>query len=48
LWRSPAIPLGRVGHPEEFADLASFLLSSRAAHITGTVVNLDGGLCPVA
>jgi NAD(P)-dependent dehydrogenase (short-subunit alcohol dehydrogenase family) len=42
------IPLGRVGHPEEFADLASFLLSPRASYITGTAVNLDGGLCPVA
>lgn len=42
------IPLGRVGHAEEFADLASFLLSPRASYITGTAVNLDGGLCPVA
>jgi NAD(P)-dependent dehydrogenase (short-subunit alcohol dehydrogenase family) len=42
------IPLGRVGRPEEFADLASFLLSSRASYVTGTAVNLDGGLCPVA
>lgn len=42
------IPLGRVGRPEEFADLASFLLSSRACYVTGTAVNLDGGLCPVA
>lgn len=41
------IPLGRVGHPQEFADLASFLLSPRASYITGTAVNLDGGLCPV-
>jgi NAD(P)-dependent dehydrogenase (short-subunit alcohol dehydrogenase family) len=41
------IPLGRVGHPDEFADLASFLLSSRSSYITGTAVNLDGGLCPV-
>jgi NAD(P)-dependent dehydrogenase (short-subunit alcohol dehydrogenase family) len=41
------IPLGRVGHPEEFADLASFLLSPRASYVTGTAVNLDGGLCPV-
>jgi NAD(P)-dependent dehydrogenase (short-subunit alcohol dehydrogenase family) len=42
------IPLGRVGRAAEFADLASFLLSSRASYITGTAVNLDGGLCPVA
>jgi NAD(P)-dependent dehydrogenase (short-subunit alcohol dehydrogenase family) len=42
------IPLGRVGRAAEFADLASFLLSSRASYITGAAVNLDGGLCPVA
>jgi NAD(P)-dependent dehydrogenase (short-subunit alcohol dehydrogenase family) len=41
------IPLGRVGRPAEFADLASFLLSSRASYVTGTAINLDGGLCPV-
>jgi NAD(P)-dependent dehydrogenase (short-subunit alcohol dehydrogenase family) len=41
------IPLGRVGRAEEFADLASFLLSARASYVTGTAVNLDGGLCPV-
>jgi NAD(P)-dependent dehydrogenase (short-subunit alcohol dehydrogenase family) len=41
------IPLGRVGHPEEYANLAAFLLSARASYITGTAINLDGGLCPV-
>jgi NAD(P)-dependent dehydrogenase (short-subunit alcohol dehydrogenase family) len=42
------IPLGRVGRPEEFADLASFLFSPRASYITGAAaINLDGGLCPV-
>jgi NAD(P)-dependent dehydrogenase (short-subunit alcohol dehydrogenase family) len=40
------IPLGRVGHPKEFADLASFLLSARASYITGAAINLDGGLSP--
>jgi NAD(P)-dependent dehydrogenase (short-subunit alcohol dehydrogenase family) len=41
------IPLGRVGRPVEFADIASFLLSPRAAYMTGAAINLDGGLCPV-
>jgi NAD(P)-dependent dehydrogenase (short-subunit alcohol dehydrogenase family) len=41
------IPLGRVGRPGEFADLASFLLSACASYITGAAINLDGGLCPV-
>ena len=40
---SAATPLGRVGTGAEFADLASFLLSARAAFITGTAINLDGG-----
>ncbi len=42
-----AIPLGRVGRPEEFADVACFLLSARASYLTGTAINLDGGLSPV-
>jgi NAD(P)-dependent dehydrogenase (short-subunit alcohol dehydrogenase family) len=41
------IPLGRVGRPQEFADLASFLLSSRASYVTGAAINLDGGACPI-
>lgn len=41
------IPLGRVGRPAEYADLAAFLLSPRAAYIAGGAVNLDGGHCPV-
>lgn len=42
-----AIPLGRVGRAAEFADIGTFLLSARASYVTGTAVNLDGGLCPV-
>lgn len=41
------IPLGRVGRSGEFADLACYLLSPRASYVTGTAVNLDGGLCAV-
>ena len=38
------VPLGRMGKAEEYADLVAFLVSARAAFITGTAVNLDGGM----
>jgi len=38
------IPLGRMGRAEEFADVAAFLLSPRAAYVTGVGLNVDGGL----
>jgi NAD(P)-dependent dehydrogenase (short-subunit alcohol dehydrogenase family) len=41
------IPLGRIGRAEEFADLATFLLSPRASYLTGIGVSIDGGLSPV-
>ncbi|EYF05645.1 SDR family NAD(P)-dependent oxidoreductase [Chondromyces apiculatus] len=37
-------PVGRMGRPEEVAELTSFLLSDRAAFITGSVHLIDGGL----
>lgn len=37
-------PLGRLGRPEEMADLALFLASPLAGFITGSLVNADGGL----
>jgi 3-oxoacyl-[acyl-carrier protein] reductase len=39
----PLNPLGRIGQPTEVADLIAFLVSDRAAYITGTVITVDGG-----
>jgi 3-oxoacyl-[acyl-carrier protein] reductase len=41
------IPIGRVGKPEEFANLACFLVSDAGSYITGTATNVDGGRSPV-
>jgi NAD(P)-dependent dehydrogenase (short-subunit alcohol dehydrogenase family) len=40
------IPLGRLGRPEELADLATFLLSPGAEYINGEIVRIDGGEAP--
>jgi NAD(P)-dependent dehydrogenase (short-subunit alcohol dehydrogenase family) len=47
LAKNAKIPLGRVGRADEFADLATYLLSPRASYVTGVGVSLDGGLSPV-
>src|SRR3712207_4903206 len=38
-----AIPLRRIGEPEEFGRVAAFLLSPAASYVTGTNVVVDGG-----
>lgn len=38
------IPLGRYGEPSELAALAVFLASDKASYITGTTIQVDGGL----
>ncbi len=42
-----SIPLGRVGTAEEFAAVATLLASDEGGYVTGTAINVDGGLCPV-
>ena len=41
------VPLGRVGEAEEAGDLICFMASERASFISGTAVNVDGGMSPV-
>ena len=37
-------PFGRMGHPEEFANAAVFLVSPAASYITGVMLSVDGGM----
>jgi 3-oxoacyl-[acyl-carrier protein] reductase len=39
----PDIPVGRLGTPEEFADVVAFLCSERASYVTGVNLAVDGG-----
>ena len=41
------VPMGKVGEEVDYANLVAFLSSKRSSYITGTAINLDGGLCPV-
>ncbi len=40
----PGIPLGRLGEPEEVADLVFFLVSEQSRYITGEAILIGGGI----
>ncbi len=38
------IPLGRMGQPEDVAEVVAFLASDKASYITGQVIHVNGGM----
>lgn len=38
--------VGRVGQPQDIADVVSFLVSDKAGYVTGEVYGVSGGVCP--
>jgi 2-hydroxycyclohexanecarboxyl-CoA dehydrogenase len=41
---SGAIPMKRLGSPEDYPGLVAFLLSDAAAYMTGQTISVSGGL----
>jgi NAD(P)-dependent dehydrogenase (short-subunit alcohol dehydrogenase family) len=39
-----AVPLGRIGRPDDVAGLTLFLSSRAGSYLTGAVIPLDGGI----
>lgn len=42
-----SVPLGRIGHAEEAANVIAFLASDAASYVTGSSINIDGGASAV-
>jgi NAD(P)-dependent dehydrogenase (short-subunit alcohol dehydrogenase family) len=40
----PLHPLGRVGTPKDMSAAITYLLSDDASWVTGTILNVDGGV----
>ena len=38
------VPLGRIGQPEDVAEVVAFLSSEKASYITGQVIHVNGGM----
>lgn len=45
--KGKAIPMGRVGRADEFASVATLLVSDAGGYVTGTAINVDGGRSPI-
>ena len=43
---SKKIPVGRIGEPQDLAALITFLASGKAGYMSGTTIQVDGGLYP--
>jgi NAD(P)-dependent dehydrogenase (short-subunit alcohol dehydrogenase family) len=39
-----AVPLHRIGEPEDMAGIAIYLASRAGAYVTGAVIPVDGGM----